>query len=184
MWLIFILKSKVIMNKNTKVIIGIAVVLVICSFVVGFIILGMSGLYLGSSSSQTSAQYFMTVSEVVNQNNITNRQVRISGAVIGDSIEFDEASRKLSFLIADVPADYAQVEQQGGLAIVLENAVNDPTRQRIQVVYVGEKPELLRNMAQAIITGELHSDGIFYADEILLRCPSRYEESVPNQATN
>jgi hypothetical protein len=33
---------------------------------------------------------------------------------------------------------------------------------------IGEKPELLRNMAQAIMTGELLSDGIFYADEILL----------------
>jgi hypothetical protein len=25
---------------------------------------------------------------------------------------------------------------------------------------------------------------IFYADEILLKCPSRYEEAVPDQAIN
>ena len=125
----------------------------------------------------------MTVSELlVKKDNAIDKQLRISGAVIGDSIEFDEGSGQLSFIIADVPADYETVEQQGGLTIVLENAVNDPSRARVQIVYVGEKPELLRNMAQAIITGELHSDGIFYADEILLKCPSRYEEAVPEQA--
>ena len=126
----------------------------------------------------------MTISEVMSKGDVTNKQIRVSGAVIGDSIEFDEASRKLTFQIADIPADYAQVEQQGGLAVVLENAVTDPNRQRIQVVYIGEKPELLQNMTQAIMIGELHSDGIFYADEILLKCPSRYEEAVPDQAIN
>ena len=125
----------------------------------------------------------MTVSELlVKKDNAIDKQLRISGAVIGESIEFDEGSGQLSFIIADVPADYETVEQQGGLAIVLENAVNDPNRAQIQSVFVGAQPELLRNMAQAIIIGELHSDGIFYADEILLKCPSRYEEAVPEQA--
>jgi cytochrome c-type biogenesis protein CcmE len=110
--------------------------------------------------------------------------VRISGAVLGDSIKLEEASGTLSFLIVDVPADYQQVEQQGGLAVVLENAVSDPNRQKIEIVYIGEKPELLRHRSQTIMTGELHEDGRFYADEILLKCPSRYEEAVPDQAVN
>jgi cytochrome c-type biogenesis protein CcmE len=136
-----------------------------------------------TQSFGSSAQYFLTVGEVMGEKEkMIDRQIRISGAVIGDSIVFDESSGKLSFLIAEVPADYETVEQQGGLAVVLENAVNDPSSQRIQIAYVGEKPELLRNMAQAIMTGELRSDGIFYADEILLKCPSRYEEAVPDQA--
>lgn len=172
------------MSKNTKIIIGFVVILAVCGYVAGFAILGMSGLYLASSSSESSVQYFMTVNEVMNKDNMVNKQIRISGAVIGESIEFDKTSGKLTFQIADVPADYTEVEKQGGLAVVLENAVNDSNRRRIQVVYVGEKPELLRNMAQAIMIGELHSDGIFYADEILLKCPSRYEEAVPDQAIN
>jgi len=155
----------------------------ICRFLVGALMLGSSIFY--AQSFESSAQYFLTVSEVTNENGkMIDKQIRISGAVVGESIEYDEASGNLSFLIADVPADYETVEQQGGLAVVLENAVSDPNRQRIQVVYVGEKPELLRNMAQAIMIGELRSDGIFYADEILLKCPSRYEEAVPDQAIN
>ena len=147
--------------------------------------LGTSVLFGIKSSANSSVQYFITVSELMNEKDeMLNKALRVSGAVIGDSIEFNEASNTLSFVIADVPADYEQVEQQGGLTVVLENAVNDANRQRIKIVYLGEKPALLRNMAQAIMTGELHSDGRFYADEILLRCPSRYEEAVPDQGVD
>ena len=66
----------------------------------------------------------------------------------------------------------------------IPTAVTNLLPSRIQITYVGEKPELLRDMAQAIVTGQLHSDGIFYADELLLKCPSRYEEAVPDQAVN
>jgi cytochrome c-type biogenesis protein CcmE len=173
------------MSKNTKIIIALVIFLGTCITATGYILINGSVAYLVSTVSQPSAQYFMTVSEVENhKDEMPDRQIRISGAVIGDSIEFDESTKNLSFFIADVPADYAEVEQQGGLAVVLENAVNDPNRKRVQVVYVGEKPELLQNMTQAIIVGRLHENGVFYAEEILLRCPSRYEEAIPDQVAN
>jgi cytochrome c-type biogenesis protein CcmE len=34
------------------------------------------------------------------------------------------------------------------------------------------------------MTGHLGDDGIFYADELFLKCPSRYEEAIPEQAAN
>jgi hypothetical protein len=36
--------------------------------------------------------------------------------------------------------------------------------------------------AQAILTGQLDDNGVFYASELLLKCPSRYEEVAPLQA--
>jgi cytochrome c-type biogenesis protein CcmE len=36
--------------------------------------------------------------------------------------------------------------------------------------------------AQAIITGKMTSDGVFYADEVLLKCPSKYEEVSPEKS--
>jgi len=71
---------------------------------------------------------------------------------------------------------------QGGLGKVLYDAVNDPGRTRIPVVYIGPKPDLLRHEAQAIMTGEMGEDGVFYADELLLKCPTKYEEAVPEQS--
>jgi cytochrome c-type biogenesis protein CcmE len=43
-------------------------------------------------------------------------------------------------------------------------------------------PDLLRHEAQAIVTGRVGADGVFEADELLLKCPTRYEEEVPVQA--
>ena len=44
------------------------------------------------------------------------------------------------------------------------------------------KPDLIdQPHAQAIIEGHLAADGSFHADNLLLKCPSRYEEEFPNQ---
>ena len=102
--------------------------------------------------------------------------------MIGDSIQYDPQSLTLSFEVAHVPADNLAIESEGGLAEVLHQAILDPSRARIKVVYVGPKPDLLRNEAQAIVTGHMAADGTFYAEELLLKCPTRYEEAVPEQA--
>ncbi len=152
-------------------------------FIIGGLLIVAAVLYLIISSTQASAQYFLTVEELAAKGeSIIGRDVRISGAVIGDSIEYDPQSLRLSFTIAAIPGDNKTIEAQGGLAEALHLAVNDPQRMRLQVVYHGVKPDLLRNEAQAIITGRLGEDGIFYAEELLLKCPTRYEEALPQQA--
>ena len=108
--------------------------------------------------------------------------MRVSGAVIGDSIQYDPQTLTLRFTVANVPADNEEIEAQGGLAAVLHEAVIDPNRARMEVVYTGVKPDLLRDEAQAIMTGHMGEDGAFYADELLLKCPTKYEEAVPSQA--
>jgi len=85
---------------------------------------------------------------------------------------------------AEAKGILAEIEAQGGLAEVLHQAVIDPTRSRIKVIYQGPKPDLLRNEAQAIMTGHIDENGVFHADELLLKCPTRYEEAVPEQAAS
>ena len=60
----------------------------------------------------------------------------------------------------------------------------DPKRARLSVVYNGPKPDLLKNEAQAVMTGHLGQDGVFYVDELLLKCPTKYQQAVPSQAAN
>jgi cytochrome c-type biogenesis protein CcmE len=139
--------------------------------------------YLIFSSTQASAQYFMTVDEVKAEgSSVVGKSLRLSGAVLGDTIQYDSDTLTLTFDVAHVSGDNAEIETQGGLAEVLKEAVNDPTRKRVSVSYVGAKPDLLRGEAQAIMTGKLGDDGVFYADELLLKCPTKYEEAVPEQA--
>lgn len=152
-------------------------------FWIGGLLIIAAVVYLIYSSTQASAQYFMTVEELNAQGaSAQGRDLRLSGAVIGDSIQYDPQTLNLTFTIASIPGDNNEIEALGGLAKVLADAVADPNRQRITVVYNGPKPDLLRDEAQAIITGQLGADGIFQAEELLLKCPTKYEEAVPEQA--
>lgn len=153
-------------------------------FILGGLFILAAVVYLIFSSTQQSAEYFLTVDEIkAKGDSVIDRNLRLSGAVIGDSIQYDAQTLTLTFDVAHVPGDNAEIEAQGGLAEVLRAAVMDLTRQRITVVYVGPRPDLLRSEAQAIMTGQLGTDGVFYADELLLKCPTKYEEAVPEQAS-
>jgi cytochrome c-type biogenesis protein CcmE len=152
-------------------------------FIIGGVLILAAVVYLIVSSTQASAEYFMTVDEMnAKGQEVVGRNVRVSGAVIGDTIEYDPQTLTLAFTVAHVTGDNSEIEAQGGLAEVLHQAVTDPARAHLKVVYVGPQPDLLRNEAQAIMTGRLGDDGVFYADELLLKCPTRYEEAVPDQA--
>ena len=152
-------------------------------FFIGGILILAAVTYLVISSTSANAEYFITVDELhAKGNGIAGRNLRISGAVIGKTIQYDPQTMDLTFDIANVPGDNATIEAQGGLAAVLHAAVTDPTRARLTVIYNGPQPDLLQNEAQAIITGHLGEDGVFYADELLLKCPTKYEEAVPGQS--
>ena len=152
-------------------------------FLLGGLLILAAVVYLIVSSTQASAQYFLTIDELnAKHDSMIDKNVRISGAVIGDTISYDADTLTLGFSVAHVSGDNAEIEKEGGLAVVLHQAVIDPNRSKMKVVYVGVKPDLMRNEAQAIMTGHLGADGVFYADELLLKCPTKYEEAVPKQA--
>ncbi|MEJ2412744.1 MAG: cytochrome c maturation protein CcmE [Anaerolineales bacterium] len=153
-------------------------------FIIGGLVIVAGIIYLMASSLSASAQYFLTVDEVIAREqtgDLDGRNIRVSGAVLGETIEYDIDSLELSFTIAHVPADNQLIADQGGLAKALHDAVNDPDRSRLKVLYNGPIPDLLQNEAQAILTGELLPSGEFLADEILLKCPTKYEGEVPDQ---
>ncbi len=151
-------------------------------FLVGGALIIAAIVYLIVSSTQASAQYFLTVDELKAKGaSVAGRELRISGAVIGDSVRYDSKTLTLTFTVAQVPGDNKEIEAQGGLAAVLHAAVIDPNRQKLDVVYTGVKPDLLKNEAQAIMTGRMGDDGKFHAEELLLKCPTKYEDAVPQQ---
>jgi len=152
-------------------------------FVIGGLLIVAAIIYLVVTNLHSTAQYFYTVDEIKSKGqSVMGKSLRASGAVIGDSITFDSKTLKITFTMANVSNDTKDIEAAGGLAQVLHDAVLNPKASRLQVVYVGPKPDLLQNEAQAIVTGKLGDDGIFYADELLLKCPTRYDQQVPTQA--
>jgi cytochrome c-type biogenesis protein CcmE len=152
-------------------------------FIVGGVLIIAAVIYLVISSTSASAQYFFTVEELKQRGEtVIGKNIRISGAVIGDSIQYDSQSLTLKFSVANIPGDNNVIDARGGLAAVLKSAEEDKSLARMNVVYKGVKPDLLKNEAQAIMTGKLEADGSFSASELLLKCPTKYEEAIPQQA--
>jgi cytochrome c-type biogenesis protein CcmE len=152
-------------------------------FIFGGLVILAAVVYLIISSTTAGAQYFFTVDELMSKGaDAVGTRAKISGAVIGDTIEYDAETLTLRFTVAHVEADNDMLEDEGGLAVALHQAVSDPNRNRMEVVYYGVMPDLLQHEAQAIMTGELGEDGVFVADELLLKCPTRYDEALPEQS--
>lgn len=151
-------------------------------FLIGGLLIVAAVIYLIVSSTRATAQYYVSINELLAETGIDLEcDFRVSGVVDGDTIAYDPQSMRLSFIMANIPSEMDEIEDLGGLAAVLHRAVSDPSVNRLPVVYIGLKPDMLRHEAQAIVTGRMGNDGVFYADQLLLKCPSRYEEEIPLQ---
>ena len=147
--------------------------------IVGLLILA-AAVYLIISGTLSGARYFITVDELVTDSAYVGQTVRISGAVLGESIVYDTSDPNmpvLEFTISHIPSEF------DNLALALHESVNNPDLSRVAIRVENEAmPDLLQNEAQAIVTGQLDSNGVFHANELLLKCPSRFEEAGPDQS--
>jgi cytochrome c-type biogenesis protein CcmE len=121
-------------------------------FIFGGAIIVVAVGYLIVSSIGGSTAYYLTVGEVKAQGP-SERPVRVAGTVVGESIEWNAQKLLLKFNIAD---------DSGSLA----------------VTYNGPRPDMLRDGAEAIVEGKHVGGGSFEANNLLLKCPSKYEEAA------
>ncbi|MCS7070120.1 MAG: cytochrome c maturation protein CcmE, partial [Anaerolinea sp.] len=129
------------------------------------------------TSTLSGARFFMTVNELLADPQYVGQTVRITGAVVGDTIVYDPERLLIEFSVAHIP------HENDDLAVALHIAANDPTVQRLAVRVENQvRPELLQHEAQAIMTGYLGEDGIFHVSELNLKCPSRFMENMPDQS--
>jgi cytochrome c-type biogenesis protein CcmE len=133
-------------------------------FWIGGAVIVAAVVYLIVSSIGSSAQYYLTVKELRGKSQeMAGRNLRVAGFVIGESIAYNPQASSLSFDIVDSREE-------------LTSTVKANT---LKVVYTGPKPDLLQNEAQAIAEGKLNPDGTFVANNLLLKCPTRYEDQIP-----
>jgi cytochrome c-type biogenesis protein CcmE len=138
-------------------------------FLIGGLIIAAAIIYLIVSSINSSAQYYLTVKEVRAKGQaMAARNLRVSGFVVGDSIVYDPRASNLSFDIVDTREELTATTKVDTL----------------RILYTGPKPDLLQNEAQAIAEGKLNPDGTFAASNLLLKCPTRYEDQLPTLTPN
>lgn len=107
--------------------------------------------WLAYTGIQESKTYYITVGELLANQDAQHRRFRVAGDVVPGSIE--RSNGRVQFRI---------VEQQKSLPIV----------------YVGTEPlpdTLYNDGAQAIADGRYQQDGVFHAEAIQAKCPSKYE---------
>jgi cytochrome c-type biogenesis protein CcmE len=141
-----ILRGKVESNQANKQI----------KFIVGgAVVLGLIA-YLIVSAISSSGAYYREVGEVlIEQTALMGKNLRVSGNIVTESIRYDPTTLDLNFRISD-PKDASK---------------------QIAVHFHGVKPDQMdREGSSAIVEGTMGSKGVVEANNLLLKCPSRYDE--------
>ncbi|MCX7670059.1 MAG: cytochrome c maturation protein CcmE [Anaerolineae bacterium] len=141
-----ILRGKVETNRANKQL----------KFIIGgTVVVGLIA-YLIVSAISSSGAYYREVGEVLaEQTALAGKNLRVSGNIVTESIRYDAATLDLSFRIAD-PKDASK---------------------QIAIHFHGVKPDQMeREGSSAIIEGKMGANGVIEANNLLLKCPSRYEE--------
>ncbi len=119
-------------------------------FLIGGIIVFVAIGYLGYTGFQSSATYYYTVSELLEQgSSIYGENVRINGQVTPGSVEQEPGGLILRFTIID-------------------------GEKSLPVIYQGVVPDAFKVGNEVVVEGHLNSASIFQASTILTKCPSKY----------
>ena len=119
-------------------------------FILGGAIIVAVVAWLIYSSLGSSSAYYVTVKELVAAGT-PNRIVRVTGLVVGQTIQWDPRQMVLRF----------EIEDESG---------------RLPVLYKGPRPDMLQDGTPAVVEGNYRVDRVFEATSVLLKCPSKYVE--------
>lgn len=101
------------------------------------------------------------------------------GNSISTYVSFEEADNMegahvVGTLVKDKPYGFSREHKQ--LRFFMEDQQGNEQR----VIYPKPKPNNFEQADQLVVIGELRN-GVFYADEMLMKCPSKYNDSDSDQ---
>ncbi len=140
------------------------------------VVIGGIGALVATSMSSTLT-YYMTPSELLTKvaddgESVYGERVRVGGTVITDTTKGKASTRKWEFKITD-----SESESEMILVSLKETVPSN----RITVKYNGILPDTFQDGVIAIADGTLDENGVFTADSILAKCPSKYEPTDEQQ---
>lgn len=124
------------------------------------------------TSMQSGVTYYMKPSEILAKARadgaaVYGERVRVGGIVIDKTVKGNAATRKWEFLVTDGRED----------KILPVAMVKTTPNNRILVRYKGIMPDTFQEGVIAISDGVLGKDGVFTAETVMAKCPSKYEAS-------
>lgn len=129
----------------------------------GFLIAGIAiagaVIYLVLANTSASAEYYMTIGELHHcVPTCDSRSVRVAGWVVPNSIQRDEKTQVVHFTVTDTQA-------AGSPSMV--------------VAYGGVVPDIFKSGIQVVVEGHV-VNGTFQANNLLAKCPSKFQSATPN----
>ena len=117
----------------------------------GAVVALVIGLLIATSFSGSTSDY-LSIAEVKALDVEQVRDSRVSGAIVPNSVDWSTRELHLTFMIED---------DTGTLPIS----------------YYGPQPDMLVDAVEAVAIGKYdHGGQVFEAEELLMKCPSKYEE--------
>jgi len=125
--------------------------------IVGALILGAIS-FLMFSGINDSMVYYYTVSEALEKaQELADRGIRVGGYVQAGTIEKDNSKSQVEFLVFEKESD-----------------------RTLPVIYQGIIPDSFKDNAEVLVEGMYRpEEGIFHANVLLAKCPSKYEALGP-----
>jgi len=120
-------------------------------YIIGGIIVLVAVIYLLYLSFGSSVSYYVTVSEFFSRTDeLIDTKIRVAGNVADTTIEWNADDLELVFTLTE-----------GG--------------KYMPVIYDGAKPSGFKAGSTILVEGKYNDDGIFHANQLILKCPSKYE---------
>jgi len=117
----------------------------------GIVVAAVIGLLIATSFSGSTSDY-LSVAEVKALQPEQARNSRVAGAIVPDSVEWSTRDLLLTF----------QIEDETG---------------QLSIAYHGPQPDMLVDAVEAVAIGKYDPAAqVFEAEELLMKCPSKYEE--------
>lgn len=119
-------------------------------FVIGGAVIAAAAAYLVFAALDSTAVYYLTVAELRAGSAPAGKVVRLGGDVAPGTIVREGA--QVRFALADGGGD-------------------------LPVVYRGVVPDIFAENVQVVVEGRPGADGTFVANQLLTKCPSKFEAS-------
>jgi cytochrome c-type biogenesis protein CcmE len=135
-------------------------------------LIGGAGTYLLADTLFADAEaltYFHPADAVLAQKTeLVGKRIRMGGHVTKGSIFQKKGTLDYQFDVRPVPAMLKHPEFANS---------------SVTVRYMGVVPDTFKDDAEVIVTGTLGPDGVFQANDLLAKCPSKYEAEAKSKGT-
>lgn len=123
-------------------------------FIVAGVAIAAAIVYLVAANTSSTADYYMTISQLRACHACDSRAVRVAGIVESGTVARDDQTQVIRFSITE-------------------------GKDVLPVTYAGVVPDIFRPGITVVVEGQLGARGVFQAKTLLAKCPSKFQSATP-----